>query len=158
MAWQAELGCIPIIAFNFIYTAIFLGDIYIQFNAGYITNSAIILDRQRVTNRYTHYYFYFDALLVLIIIVALAVQTFYLNWPKILIMYKFVRMFEMDALMSRKVSTMVKSRLFYEISKQFVTVYVLSQIWGIFFYLMDLALVNDPNWCMNNNSSISLLI
>ena len=56
----------------------------------------------------------------------------------------------MDSIMSRKVSTKVKARLFYEISKQFVTVYVLSQLWGIFFYLMDLALINGET-CANDN-------
>ena len=80
---------------------------------GYITNSAIILDKTRVIHRYTHYYFYIDAILVIVIIVALSVQVYEINWGKILIMYKFIRMFEMDSLMSRKINTIVKARLFY---------------------------------------------
>ena len=108
------------------YTAVLVGDIFIQFTCGYITNSAIILNRRRVVHRYTHYYFYFDLILVLLIILSLTVQVYGINWGKILIMFKFLRMFEMDSIMSRKVSTKVKARLLYEISKQFITVYVLS--------------------------------
>ena len=51
--------------------------------------------------------------------------------------------------MARKVNTKVKARLFYEISKQFVTVYVLSQLWGIFFFLMDNSMLNDV--CAGDN-------
>ena len=127
---------------NAFYIAILTADIVVQFNTGHITNSAIILDRQRVIHRYTHYYFYFDAILVIVIILALSIQVFGINWGKVLIMYKFIRMFEMDSIMVRKVNTNVKARLLYEISKQFITVYVLSQLWGIFFYLMDNAMVH----------------
>ena len=96
-----------------IYIIVFIGDIYVQFNAGYITNSAIILKKKRVKYRYTHYYFYLDLILIITIVVVLSVQTYYLNYAKLLIMYKFIRMFEIDAIMNRKVSTWIQVRLLY---------------------------------------------
>lgn len=64
------------LALNLVYISVFIGDIYVQFNAGYITNSAIILNNKRVKYRYTHYYFYLDIVLILAIIICLAVQTY----------------------------------------------------------------------------------
>ena len=133
------------------YIGVFIGDIYVQFNAGYITNSAIILNHKRVKYRYTHYYFYLDLILILAIVVTLSVQTYYLNYAKIIIVYKFLRMFEIDAIIIRKVSTWLQVRLVYEISKNFVTLYVLAHLWGIGFYIIDNYLLNQPI-CVNNPS------
>jgi len=61
-------------------------------------------------------------------------------------------MFEIDAIVIRKVYTWIQVRLVYEISKQFVTLYVLAQLWGIGFFLIDNNLLNEPV-CVNNPSS-----
>lgn len=152
VAWQAELSTPVVLVLNIIYISVFVGDIYIQFNAGYITNSAIILNDKRVKYRYTHYYFYFDIILILLIILTLAIRVYFMNYLKLIIMYKFLRMFEIDAIILRKVSTWVRARLIYEISKQFVTLFVLAHLWGIVFFLIDNSLNNDP-LCVNNPSS-----
>jgi hypothetical protein len=135
-----------------VYLLVFAGDIYVQLVVGYVTNSAIILNRRRVVTRYTHYYIYFDLLLILILTGTLATMNYNANWGKILIMYKFLRMFELDQLILRRLSIHKRARLFYEISKQFVTLFVLAQLWGIFFFLIDNYMLNTYEPCQNGGS------
>lgn len=115
-----------------------------QINTGYITNSAIILDRIRVKDRYTHYYFYFDLLVIIILAISVIIRVELFNYAKLIIFYKFVRMLEFNQIYLRRLATNVVARTVFQISKQFVTIFILSHIIGLIFYVIDFALTNDP--------------
>lgn len=74
VAWQAALSSPTLVTLDVFFILVFIGDIYIQLNTGYITNSAIILDRLRVKDRYTHYYFYFDILLIAVLAISVIIR------------------------------------------------------------------------------------
>lgn len=152
VAWQAALSSPAFITLNVFFILVFIGDIYVQFNTGYITNSAIILDRARVTYRYTHYYFYFDVLVVVIFTISVIIRVLNFNYAKLIIFYKFMRLFEFNVIYLRKLATNVVARTAFEISKQFVTIFVLSHIIGLIFYVIDFTLTNYPI-CEGNNQS-----
>ncbi len=95
-AWQADLTSPPLIVLNVLFLLIFIADIYIQLNTGYITHSAVILDRKRVRVRYTHYYIYFDLLQVVIFFIAIVARNHGIMYAKLTIVFKFMRMLEFD--------------------------------------------------------------
>jgi len=110
-------------------------------------------------SRYLHYYFYYDVIVILILLAALISQNYYLNFAKLLVIFKFLRMLEMDELVMRKLSmsTRIKARTIYIILKQFLTIFILSHTIGIFFYMIDYSLLNTP-MCLNDTSRILSLI
>lgn len=126
-------------------------DIGIQLKTGYIYRGVIILDRRRVVNRYVRSYLLIDVLLIVIIIAAMVSEERMINIAKLIIIAKFIRMFQIDELYMRKLSTAVNTKILYVISKQLVTLFILAHTIGLFFYGIDLALTNDPI-CINNNS------
>lgn len=132
------------LTFNAFFILVFIGDIYVQLNSGYITKGAIILDRYRVVNRYLHYTLYFDLVLIAVLFSAIVSQVYALNYAKLFVVLKFLRMFEFDELILRKLSTDVAIHTTYVISKQLVTIYLLSHTIGIIFYLIDFALLSNP--------------
>ena len=67
----------------------------------------------RVRNRYTHYYVYADAITIILIFAALVSQAYQMEYAKLIIVVKFLRMFEFDALMLRKLVTNVFWRTTY---------------------------------------------
>lgn len=132
---------------------IFILDIVLQFNAGYISRGAVIVDRIRVVDRYLHYFFYFDVVIVVILFVALVSQNYYLNFVKLILIFKFLRMLQMDELVMRKLSmsTRLAARTIYIVGKQILTIFVLSHTIGVIFYIIDFTLVNE-SICQENNS------
>lgn len=151
-AWHEDQTSPAIIALNVIFLIIFIADIYVQLNTGYITNSAVILDRRRVRQRYTHYYIYLDILQIIIFFCSIVARNLGLMYAKLVIVLKFMRMFEFDEIIIRKFSTDVALKTIYIISKQLVTVFVLSHTIGILFYLFDYNLLDQPV-CAGSNSS-----
>ena len=113
VAWLAVRQSIGTLFFLSLCLMVLCVDIFVQFNTGYITKSAIILDRQRVVNRYTHYYIYLDVVLCVVIFVSLASGFYYLNYGILLVFFKFLRMFEIDAILMRRFTTRVTIRMLY---------------------------------------------
>lgn len=140
-AWQEDQKDAAIIVLNVIFMLIFIADIYVQLNTGYITNSAVILDRRRVRQRYTHYYIYMDILQIVIFFCAIVSRNYNLMYAKLVIVLKFLRMFEMDGIIERKFTTDITLKTVYVISKQIVTIFILAHTIGILFYLYDYNLL-----------------
>jgi hypothetical protein len=141
------------LAVDVIGIIVFVLDSVLQFNVGYISRGAVIVDRMRVVERYLHYYFYVDIVIVTILFVTLVSQNYYLNYVKLIVIFKFLRMLEMDELVMRKLSmsTRLAARTIYIVGKQFLTIFVLSHTIGVIFYIIDFTLVNEP-MCQENNS------
>jgi hypothetical protein len=141
------------LAVDVIGIIVFVLDSVLQFNVGYISRGAVIVDRMRVVERYLHYYFYVDIVIVTILFVTLVSQNYYLNYVKLIVIFKFLRMLEMDELVMRKLSmsTRLAARTIYIVGKQFLTIFVLSHTVGVIFYIIDFTLVNEP-MCQENNS------
>ena len=74
-----------------------------------------------------------------------------INIAKLIIIAKFMRMFQIDELYMRRLATAVNTKILYVVSKQLVTLFILAHTIGLFFYGIDLALTNDPI-CINDNS------
>jgi len=116
----------------------------VQLNTGYLNRGVIVMEKKRAISRYLHYYFLFDLILVIFIAVALISQYFYLNYFKLMVVFKFVRMFEIDDIFMRKLAIHLNGKVTYVIIKQIITIFNLSHTIGLIFYLIDLALTNDP--------------
>ena len=146
VAWASELSSLPMLIINVIALLIFAVDIAVQLNAGYISRGAVILERRKVVSRYLHYYFYADIAIIVIELAALVSQNYYVNFAKLVVVWKFARLFEMDELVMRKLSlsTRLGALTSYVVLKQFLTIFMLSHTIGVGFYLVDLALVNSP--------------
>jgi hypothetical protein len=114
----------------------------------------IVVDRQRAVRRYLRSFLVVDGLLVVILTLALASGEYYTNIPKMLIVLKFARVFEIDGLFMRRLSTSPNARAGYVISKQLVTIFVIAHTLGILFYAIDFALTQDAV-CLNDNSRTS---
>lgn len=146
-----------VIAINIFCILVFVVDIGIQLKTGYIYRGIIILDRRRVVNRYVRSYLLVDVILIVIIIAAMVSEDRVINIAKLIIIAKFIRMFQIDELYMRRLSTAVNTKILYVVSKQLVTLFILAHTIGLFFYGIDLALTNDPI-CINNNSCKTFLI
>jgi hypothetical protein len=111
----------------------------------------IIVEKERAMSRYIRYYILIDLLLIIILIITMVTQFFYMNLLKMIIVLKFIRMFEIDELYMRKLSTNVKGKTLYVIFKQFITIFVIAHTIGIIFYAIDLALTKETA-CLNDTS------
>ena len=132
-------------------------DMSVQLNAGYITRGAIIINRQRVVNRYLHYYIYFDGAVIALVFGALVSQNYYVNYAKLIIFFKFMRMFQMNDIIERKLSTHVMARTVYVIGKQIISIFVLSHLLGLGFWVIDNVMVNEPICQDNSNRNCSAI-
>jgi hypothetical protein len=150
-AWSSELSSVAMLALDVLFILVFVVDVSVQFNTGYITRGAIILDRSRVINRYLHYYFYFDLLLLIVLFVALASRNYYLNYPKLLIIFKFMRMLQINGIIDRKLSTKVAAKTTYIVVKQLLTIFILSHSIGLIFWLISNSLINNTTVCSGDN-------
>ena len=91
---------------------------------------------------------------IFILLIALVSRAFEINYLKILVFYKFVRMFQIDTIFLRKLSVHRNNKALYIICKQIITIFILSHIIGLIFYLIDLSLLNSPA-CQQNSSRTS---
>lgn len=96
-----------------------------------------------------------DILLIIILIISMVSDDFYMNFLKIIIALKFLRMFEIDGLFLRKLSTSPNYRALYVIGKQLVTIFVVAHTIGTIYYAIDYKISQSPT-CQNDNSRTSL--
>jgi len=136
---------------------ILLADVFIKFKSGFIFRGMIVTQRARVYSTYLRSMFFFDVVLIILVIALCASQNYYISYPIFLFsVTKFVRMFEMDEFFLRRLSVNRAAKTLYVIGKQFITIFVLSHIISIPFYLMDYAFLNT--FCAGANSSCNLYI
>lgn len=143
-AW-VDLNSNPIaISLSAYCLLVFAADMLVQFNTGYLFRGVIITDKSRVVSNYLRSVFIPDLLLIIILIITILSSDIYINIVKILVVTKFIRMLDIDELYLRKISTRKMLKVYYVISKQFITIFILSHTIGLFFYAIDYALTNDP--------------
>ena len=123
---------------------IFALDMLVQFNTGYLFRGVIITDKSRVVSNYLRSLFISDLLLIIILFITILSSDIYINIVKILVVTKFIRMLDFDELYVRKISANKMLKVYYVISKQFITIFILSHTIGLFFYVIDYALTKDP--------------
>lgn len=125
-----------------------------QLNAGFLYRGMIIMEKERAVSRYIRYFFIIDIVLVVILIISMVSDDFYVNFLKIIIVLKFIRMFEIDGLFMRKLSTSANYKALYVIFKQLVTIFVIAHTLGTIFYAIDYSISQSPT-CQNDNSCTS---
>lgn len=150
-AWQ-DLTTNPFtIILNVICIVVFSADIFVQLNTGFLFRGMIILEKERAVSRYLRSFFITDVLLVVILITSVTSREYYTNIPKLLIILKFMRMFEIDELYLRKLSTSLKGKAIYVIGKQLITIFVIAHTLGTIFYAIDYSLTQGAA-CQGDNS------
>ena len=96
-----------------------------------------------------------------ILIVCMSVTMFgdFLTYKilKGVVIVKFMRMFEIDVLYLRKISTKWTLKIFYVIFKQVVTIFIIAHTIGIIFYAMDYSLTQSA-MCIDEPDRIFKLI
>lgn len=143
-AWN-DLTTHPLpVLINVFCLLVFLGDIVVQLSAGYLSRGMVVVDRYRAVRRYIRSFLIVDFLLVLILLIALTSGQFFLNIPKMIIVLKFVRMFEIDGFYMRRLATATTPKAIYVIGKQLVTIFNIAHTIGIVFYAIDYALTLGP--------------
>jgi hypothetical protein len=70
------------------------------------------------------------------------------------VVVKFARMFDVDRLFIRNLSTSPNKKAVYVIGKQLLTIFLISHTFSLMFYAIDYALTLTPI-CLNNQSRIS---
>ena len=136
-AWKAELTTIPVIIWDSLTVIIFLLDIFLCLNCGYLYRGMIITDRKRIVARYLRRSFIIDFISFLIILICPLSQTLWTNWFKLWLGLKLIRISEIDDFYMRRFNIHRKSKAVYVIFKQVVLIFVLSHIVGLIFYAMD---------------------
>lgn len=148
-AWQDELNNAGVIFFNVLFMLIFVGDVFVQLNCGFLNRGMMVMDKERAVGRYLRYFLLIDTLLILVLLLSMATGKYWLNYGKLLILLKLIRMFEIDALYLRRLGVHRLRKTLYVIGKQVITIFNLSHACGLVFYLIDYALVNQP-MCQDN--------
>lgn len=143
-AW-VDLNSNPIsISLSVYCLLVFAADMLVQFNTGYLFRGVIITDKSRVVSNYLRSVFIPDLLLIIILIITILSSDIYINIVRVIVVTKFIRMLDIDELYLRRISTNRMLKVYYVISKQFITIFILSHTIGLFFYVIDYALTNDP--------------
>ena len=93
IAWEDELGSASAIFFDCFFIIVFILDMLFQLNSGFLYRGMIIMDKERAIGRYLRNSFLIDSLLIIFLVVALASQNYNMNYPKLIVIAKFIRMF-----------------------------------------------------------------
>ena len=149
MAFEAELQSPAWLLVGCIFLIILLIDIFVQFRVGFLSKGIIVKNKERVTARYVNYPIIIDISVLLILFLALATQLYAINYVKIVVILKFIRMFEMDRYVMRMLLVEYTLKVVYVILKQVVVIIVISHVIGIFYYMLDSYLLTT-DVCLNN--------
>ncbi len=126
-------------------------DIGVQLATGFIFRGMVILNKERVIRRYIYRYLVMDVILIVCMSVTMFGDFLMYKILKSVVIVKFLRMFEIDVLYLRKISTKFTLKIFYVIFKQVVTIFIIAHTIGIIFYAMDYSLtqsamcIDDPD-------------
>lgn len=93
VAFEAELQSPSWLLMSCIFMLILLLDIFVQFRVGFLNKGIIVKNKQRVTARYVNYPIIIDISVILILFLALTTQLYAINYVKIIVILKFIRIF-----------------------------------------------------------------
>ena len=137
VAWYDELHSPPFIFIDAFTVLIFILDIPISLNSGFLNRGLIVTDRKRIVARYLRQGLIIDVVTVLILIISPASGALWTNWLKLWLILKLIRLSEIDDFYMRKFNIYRKSKAVYVIFKQIILIFVLSHVVGLIFYAMD---------------------
>lgn len=104
----------------------------------------IITNRSKVVDRYLHYYIFFDVGVIAILMLAVGTGHFTLNYFKLIILLKVVRVVEIHWLILRMLVTQRLTKVFYVIIRQLVSTILFAHCIGIVFFAIDNSQLNTP--------------
>lgn len=135
--WEDELNSPLCITMDVLTGVIFILDIGVCFNCGYLYRGMVIMDRKRITSHYTRTYLIFDIVSVLVVF-ACPISSYYsLNYSKFWLLLKIGRLFQIDDFYLRKLNIHRRSKAAYVIFKLMVIIFLLSHLIGLIFYVID---------------------
>lgn len=135
--WEDELNSPLCITMDVLTGLIFILDIGVCFNCGYLYRGMVIMDRKRITSHYTRTYLIFDIVAVLVVF-ACPISSYYsLNYSKFWLLLKIGRLFQIDDFYLRKLNIHRRSKAAYVIFKLMVIIFLLSHLIGLVFYVID---------------------
>ena len=92
IAWEDSLAMTGFIVARVYSIVVFSIDIYAQMNLGYLFRGMIIMDSQRIKNRYFRYFLFIDVFLIFSLVITLITKSYDLNYLKVVCFTKFIRM------------------------------------------------------------------
>lgn len=128
-----------------------IGDIIAKFNIGFINNGVIVTNKQRVISRYKRILVFTDSTLVIILILSLVNKSYYWNYFKIIVIFKFVRILEIDTIMMRILAVHSFLKVLFVMFKQIITILIYAHIIGVFYFMIDNYLLTT-SVCSGENS------
>lgn len=156
VAFRTELQRPAWLIAGYLFLLVLFLDILLQFRVGFLSRGIIVKNKQRVTARYVSYPIIIDISIFLILFLALVTQLYAINYAKMLVILKFVRMFEMDRYVMRMLLAEYTLKVVYVILKQVVVIIVISHVIGIFYYMLDSYLLTTYV-CLSNPKCTDLL-
>lgn len=138
-AWRSELKSEVVTVVNWISIIILIGDIFVQFEVGFIRRGMIVTNRFRVIDRYMRFYIFGDIGLIAILMLSAGTRHYTFHYFKMLILIKVLRVKEINSLIARMLLIHKFSRLVYAIARQLVLTILFAHIIGISFYMIDHA-------------------
>ena len=149
--WEIELQSEVYIIFDTLAVLTLTLDILVCFNCGYLYRGMIVMDRRRIISHYMRRMFLIDLLTVLILIICPSSGYFYLNFAKLILIFKVIRLFQIDDYYLRRLNLHRKSKAVYVIFKLMVIIFLLSHAVGLIFYAMDAYFLYtgyyEPDFC-----------
>ena len=94
-------------------------------------------DRPRIFSNYVRSFFLIDFLTVIILFLCPITKYFYLNYAKLILLSKVIRLFQIDDFYLRRLNLHRKSKALYVIFKLMIIIFLLSHLVGLIFYAMD---------------------
>jgi hypothetical protein len=139
--WRVEKSSGAMLGLNVFFLLVLYGDIVVQFAAGYVCNGVLVVERERVVARYLRYGLAGDLVVAVVESVAVGSDGYAINYFKVVVVFKFFRMFQMDEYYLRAFDLNRGVKTVYVIGKQAITIFVLAHTIGIIFYWIDYTLV-----------------
>ena len=136
-AWDAEIHSVGVQIADALTVFIFILDIPMSLNCGYLFRGMIVRERKRIVARYLRKSFIIDIVWIIIIMICPLSEVIWLNWFKLWIVFKLMRLWEIDAYYMRKLNIYRVAKAFYVIFKMIILIFILSHIVGLWFYAMD---------------------
>lgn len=116
---------------------ILIVDVFVCLNCGYLYRGMIVMDYKRIRSHYMRNHIIVDTISIIIVIICPISRYYYLNYAKLWLILKVVRLFEIDDYYLRRLNIHRKSKAIYVIFKLMVIIYLLSHVVGLIFYAID---------------------
>lgn len=117
----------------------------------------VVTNRFKVIDRYLHYYIFFDIGVIAVLMLAVGTGHYSLNYFKLIIVIKVVRVLEINWLVQRMLVTKKLTKVLYVIVRQIGSTLLFAHCIGVMFYAIDSSQVDTPACQGKNYERITLL-